>query len=345
MAPPPTVPLMANHRYRSVRSLLLATLACVFAVSACSFAGESGESSGKSKSVSDVEQSSPISEALGISVWSGAGDRVAEVEQARLLAEDMVVLCMRNLGFDGHQPVSFVRRFQTVAHDFEYGSDEWVRKYGFGLSTLEYPEGLVGNDLVGYIEDGDGEEPDDPNEPYVESLTDAERAAYSLALHGEQPDPDTPLDQAGEFLSNRANKGCRQQSYDDASNGRVDAFYAAFEDQLAQIVERVEADPEVLAFRARVSTCVSESGLSFDTPAAAQAKILAALAEFNLRADQADETRERLGKVQSDEVALAVAVLECGGGPVASAEFMNRVRPKYEDQFLAENADEISSFD
>ena len=136
------------------------------------------------QSFEDFEYVSPIADFLGQDINRFDFDEAAAIEQQRE-AERAIASCMAEKGFeytptDANQMVSF----RGPQDDFDPGSDEWINKYGFGISTQRFPQSMVG-DLAGFSDEGFfGPEVDfvDPNQEYVEGLSEGEREAYQEAL-------------------------------------------------------------------------------------------------------------------------------------------------------------------
>ena len=57
-----------------------------------------------------------------------------------------------------------------------------------------------------------------------------------------------------------------------------------------------------------------------------------------------DEDKAVLARLQAEEVELAIAVNDCGGGPRDLEGLYDEVRIEYEQRFLDENADELEPF-
>jgi len=69
------------------------------------------------------------------------------------------------------------------------------------------------------------------------------------------------------------------------------------------------------------------------------------LEEFYIELNRLDpESLSILDKIQADEIALARAVIQCGGGPLNEQVMMSEVRVEYEQAFLNENADSLAEF-
>lgn len=343
---------------------------------------------------------SPLGEYLG---WSDANfdEDAAEAEWAEQEREvqEAIAVCMAAEGFEyipvdvAAQQAFFEGQFED---DLEWGSEEWTAKYGFGVSTERFSQEQVGPDLVGhnYSSSIDNEGPPDPNQEYVESLSSDEQNAYFEALYGGEDDYIVPIwEEEGrepteeeieaydrEWQENYDPSGCEPVAYEELYNGSAgeadwQAFDAEFGAALAELDERMESHPDVIAYRDEVRTCVEAKGLEFITDQDAYEYFEQALNDAGLGwQDEADpfegidttgftdedynrvweesqrqllspEKLTALAEVQEHEIATAVALSECGGGWENEMVELASVRIELEEEFLAENADRLAEFE
>lgn len=237
----------------------------------------------------EVVYTSPLGEFLG---WDQGVDFDAEAAQVEFAqqereAQEAIASCMAAEGFEyipidvSAQEAFFESQFEE---DLEWGSDEWIAKYGFGVSTQRFSQSQVGPDLVGNTWNdfgGEDEMPVDPNQAYLETLSESERMAYEAALWGGPNDYPVPLwEEEGrepteeemdaifaEAEANYVPSGCENISYEEVYNGGGDGQFEAFEEifgeALDELYERLESHPDVIAYRADVQTCVEEQGLTY----------------------------------------------------------------------------------
>ena len=103
---------------------------------------------------------------------------------------------------------------------------------------------------------------------------------------------------------------------------------------------RSEADPRVVEYYEQIGVCVADSGLTFDGFGPTAARLAAELDQLEPGA----EGLVRLGELQQEELALARAVVECGGGPDATRDAIGPVFAEYERQFLVEYGAELKQY-
>lgn len=232
---------------------------------------------------------SPLGEFLG---WSDANfDEDAAnaqyAEQERQVQE-AIAACMREQGFE-YLPIDTAAQQafweEQSSGDIEWGTDEWTEKYGFGITTQRFSQAQVGPDLAGSNWDvtTDQEGPPDPNQEYVESLSEVERNAYYEALYGGSDDYVVPIwEEEGrepteeelqaydeEFQANYTPTGCEPIAYETIYNAGNQAdwetFDAEFGDALQEMEQRMESHPDVIAYRDELRTCVEATGAEYIT--------------------------------------------------------------------------------
>jgi hypothetical protein len=326
-----------------------------------------------------TEVNSPISEFLG---FDDSGN--PEANEARFIEEErarqeVIAECMREQGFeyspvDPDQFVSF-----EEPGGLEWGSDEWVAKYGFGISTQRWSQDEVGPDLVGHEYDDQGEQFEDPNQDYVESLSDSEREAYYAALSGD-PENFPAIDEtlSEEEIEAQTEgfewepSGCEGEAYDETGSGTANEFYQEYGDELDTMYERMQNDPRIVEAEQALSDCVADKGYDYTDMESVYETFEADLAEvdsgvtypgqdlteddyssmseaelqdlFSEGVTFSDEALAKLAEIQEQEIAMAVAVNECGGGFQNLQELFGEVVAEYEQEFLDEHEGELDEF-
>ncbi len=245
--------------------------------------------------------------------------------------ENAIASCMQDAGFEYTPREISSADYRKDEDTFEF-TEEHAAREGYGYSSPE-PE-------------SDETESADPNADYLAAMSATERAAYELALWGEQ---DAPIDDDAEYAWDWTKAGC----YGKASNEAWAASpMAAFEDpayadlgeQISRLYEEVYADPKVTAVDAAWSDCMNKAGYDFAQVMDANnsfAEQYAALwdgADPETGTDKAAETalRER-------EVATAVADARCQKEVGYDATVMEVVIA-YEQEFVDEHKAELDAW-
>lgn len=291
----------------------------------------------------------------------GAGDADALAEQQQLI-EIEVQACMQAEGFTYVPENNDGLRFFAATANQGISAADYAATEGFGISTRfdAIFEGEI--DLT---------EASDPNDEYLETLSEGERDAWQFALRGQPAerneqgqiiDPET-----GEVLQGgrgqQATGGCRLAAQE-AIRGDLDSL-DDLADAFAELDDRIDADPRITELRREWSACMLDRGFDYDDAAAAradfnqqirpllrsffqasgdqvrggggQAGALQALAEQGL----SDEQEAELSQLQDLEIATAVASLECAGD---SGDEIAEITARYEAEFVAENRAALEAF-
>jgi hypothetical protein len=215
---------------------------------------------------------------------------------------DSVELCVLAEGFDGYrQPLDN----GTASTESPVSSNE-ASVWGLGISTKFFASDFVGPELLG-AEDGSGDDPNippqqDDNEAYVESLDRSAREKLAEVV-------DRCELQALEMLP-------------PFSAGLIAGDETAYRD-LAQAQNEYENAAIVVAERQRVRQCMTQAGFEHARVAEVEIYVEDRLQQEVLeipfvedeqglsRLDPAAE--DALANIQTEEIALAVALGECGG--------------------------------
>lgn len=343
----------------------------------------------------EYQYESPIGEFLG-SAQPDVGDeefQAQELEKMRRV-EELTAACMREQGFE-YTPVDhsvfmeFEEEMAAESPEQDWGSDEWVARYGFGITTMRYSQDQVGPDLVGH-DWPEYDEPEfvDPNQEYVESLGEAEREAYEEALYGVHDEPEwdfvveerEPTEEEMQEMEDwyryeYVPTGCMNLSHGEVFEVQEEMyveFDREFGDLMGEIWERIEASPELVEYRSGVEACVAERGFTYmheddhymyfedklteaelgredpfadvDTEDWTDEQWQQAWEEYESRPLSAEQLSV-LAELQEEEIAMAVAFHECGGGWQDEQEIIDPVRIELERQFLEDHADELAPYE
>jgi len=167
--------LIGNVMYcfpKKSASIVAAFLTTLFA-SGCALAGQRSdfvEGSAHSSSIN-----SPLDEFLGSSVWHNEQELRRAADSLNTRREDLVAQCMRRAGFE-YIPDLHANRWvvgsESVDDTTMPENRELVMRYGFGV--------VSGDRFISTP----GRTGEDPNQEYVESLSDSEQEMYWLTLFG-----------------------------------------------------------------------------------------------------------------------------------------------------------------
>jgi hypothetical protein len=238
--------------------------------------------------------------------------------------EGLIRDCMKAQGFD-YTPVDPLAQQQALTGKARLSDEEFIKQFGYGISTLF----------------GRGSAQSDPNDRIRKSLPPADRAAYDRALYGDYPGVtfaeavDTgDFDEIG---------GCTKQATFEVFGGG--AVLTQLVGKLDELDERIVQDQRMRRAAEKWSACVLAKGYRYEEEGEIEEDLTerfqaivgsgvkpGAIAppDPNLRYDRA-----ALAKLQSEEVRISVADLECENREVDPVERI--VRPQYEAAFRRDN--------
>lgn len=311
--------------------------------------GEGGDAAGTSSEAETLEE-----------FFGGPGDdpeaQTAEEERWRQREREMqekIAECMAAEGFE-YTPFVFEESvsFAPPAEEEELSENEWKLKYGYGM----FAEMLLWEDEG---QEHFGEEMEDPNWEYMDTLSESERMAYEKALWGdwEAFDDEREFDEEGNEIWVEPDwseiGGCQnivQQEY----YGDRDEAFAELDKELqpawAQFELWINTDPKVVELRRAWSSCMAEKGYDFESEEDISEHLeqlsedlwsqqeepppdwepteeeIEAMGPWGPGIDEAD-----IRALADEELAIAAADVECAGDMF---DVMEEIRKEYEAKFI-----------
>jgi hypothetical protein len=234
------------------------------------------------------------------------------------------------------------------------------------------------------FEEGEADAFVDPNDDYIQSLGPAEQEAYYEALYGGDdafPTIDESMsEEEQEALFEEMTfepQGCEGEAFTEDSGF---SFYMEFEDELEEMEKRFEADPRVAERRQEITSCVADKGHDYTDMESLYERFEADLQEIDPYAggdfeepdfgiseeemaqmseaeldeffenfeftepELSEDDKVKLGELQTEEIELAVAVNECGGGWEQEFEQLADIRAEYEQEFIDTYGDQLEEY-
>lgn len=231
--------------------------------------------------------------------------------------------------------------------ELDLNSEQFAKENGYGVSTL-FGTG------VGFTP------ADDPNQKYIEALSERDREAYQRALYGELPPSTGGESGQAAIVGVGSLGGCLGKANKEVRGDQAEPDPKVFE-QLADVEKRVQADPRMVQAWAKWSECMAKSGFRYRNEDAVRADLQARLTKITGAnfgsgfggggvvaipgrsggvADslgQPDYDQAALAALQSDERRIASAGFACRAEHVSKVE--ERVRADVEKAFLDEHPD------
>ncbi|NND13189.1 MAG: hypothetical protein HKO10_04435 [Acidimicrobiia bacterium] len=269
----------------------LAALLVVLALIATACGGGTSDDPDDTGSVSSTSPSTDQGEKVQASTleeffgWNQEYDPSADQERQRQI-EEAVAACMAGLGWE-YRPVDYGSAEYEYFDPFQdVGEAEWAAQWGFGATTfilddpwrdIEYPES----------------EFQDPNQAYVESLSDIEREQYYEDLYGTYDEP--AIDpETGEYTEEEihfdAGNGCYNQAsaeiYGIPDEGSQQDFSEIWE-EFERLEQEISADPRMIEADEQWASCMSDKGFTYQTPSEAQEQFYMEAERFWMAMEQA----------------------------------------------------------
>lgn len=373
---------------KRIVSPLASAVTAALLFSACGSSGSDGIQSSSAESEMSLEEmwsSSPIAGFLGQDIDWNSDEGRDQIMARQREVNDLVVACMAAEGFEWRpDPIDEATMFGVQSDDEpEWGSQEWVDRYGFGITTQRYEQSVVGPDLIGAnYSMGMDHEYVDPNEDYVQSLSEAELAAYYEVLYGSDSGiewDETLSDEENsaridEFYADYVPTGCMNTAWAQVDdNQRSNEFYQDFGDELERLYAQVESDPRVVQFQQQARECVTAKGMQYATEEEVwmlwDEELMALESEhiqypgqdlteqdweritdeelealYQQPTVMSEEGKAILAELQKQELEMAKVYTECGADQVSAMRVRFEVQVELEQQFLDDNADRLASY-
>ncbi len=298
-------------------------------------------------------EDSPLSKYLSSVFTNGLSPDATQQEQQEFYneqnrkTEELVAQCMTKEGFEYVPNTS--NGSVTIGDDGMWRPDDrdWVEKYGYGAINNPWQEQNGGETQA-------TEPPADPNQPYVESLTEAEQQAYYEALWGkpQEPDPDADPNEPQEWRwEDGGCYGWAQHEVQGENPWEQDENKPIIE-ALQKFWETMQSSPEFTKLDADWSTCMTEAGHGgFKTQYEAQDSIYQLINKYWENAPQGEgEWDPNFGtvkdpeyaKIADQELPLALADLTCREKTDYRQQQL-RIQFAAEEQFIADHKEELDA--
>jgi len=334
---------------------LFSTVTLAFTVSACN-GGNSLDGGGGPNMNGDTPaaaaQNSPLNEYLG-PLW---GSNLSQAEQQRqqqqedLYREELIAGCMREAGFEFIPTQVTVSEGLLTDDNFRPDDRDWVAQYGFALIHNPWANAAT--------EPDHGPAPVDPNQEYLDSLSDAERAAFYEALfgfHGEDL-PEGVIGDDGQILdmeAYRANMGCWGVAQQELEATSVSGLYNSAEfaplfDAIGEMRRSVYDIPEFSVIDNDWANCMADAGHpGIPTQAHVQDELVE---EYNSIIENWDwdlgepnaTNSPRIAAMGDREIELALADFDCRASTYWESRRMAIVYDA-ERQFITDHQTELNA--
>ncbi|QYM76713.1 hypothetical protein [Leucobacter luti] len=328
-----------SSRTSPVKFLIPAALAvAALALTGCS-------SDGKTKA---EPEEGPLSKYMS-ALWSDGEMTQEQLDKDNLKIEDLVAECMTQEGFE-YKPNTSNGGVVYAAGDDEnagpdWGTEEFAKEYGYGI---------IDSPGMSAMDSAPEEEYVDPNQDYINSLSESEQTAFYEVLYGPGPSEEemAAMEEGdGSFTSDWTTQGCygkaQHEIQKDTPGGMApyeDPEFTELFDSMNEVwnaaYDEENPSPEIAQLNRDWADCMAEAGFpDLTSPTAAQS----ALADEYYGSMSGGETEEytepskkEQDAFQKREIDMAVADWKCRDG-LQYDEKQHDVSVIAEQKFVDEN--------
>lgn len=303
----------------SRRRAIRFSVPAVLAIAALALTGCSGDD-GKAKAKAPEE--GPLQKYMG-ALWDEEEFTQEKMDKQNLETEQLIAECMTKEGFE-YTPNSNNGGvvYSTEDEDIPMqGTIEFAKEYGYGIVKSPWEDQMP----------SDEEEYVDPNQDYLDSLSESERNAFYEALSGPMPteeemaEEQAVIEEGGSSTGpDWENMGCSGAAYketQESSNPAATAYedpefadlFKAMDEMWNEVYNEESPSPEITKINREWSDCMVEAGYpDLTDPMAAQNSMYDDFSELGAP-DSEDGEYVEPSKAETDEFAkkeMAVALAD-----------------------------------
>ncbi|WP_067245409.1 hypothetical protein [Microbacterium resistens] len=328
----------------SAPRLVVVLAATALALTACSGGPGGGEL--------DYEDS-PLNTYLSAAYGGDASpeEQQKKFDEQQKKQEELMAECMAEQGFEYKPNIQDSGAIFTSGDgDWDPENKEWVEKYGYGAVNSPWQERNAEQEPATY---------QDPNQKYIDSLSESEKTAYYETLYGPQPDP-AEMSEDGSFEYKWENAGCQGKAQHEVQGDdpwQQDEF-ADLRTRMEEFWTSTQESSEMADLNAEWAACMTdagEPGFTNQMDAAQsiydeQSKIYEAAygdGSEEMTAEQmeaADPSKSpEMKKLGEREIELALKDHECRQ---KTSYLQNSLKIQFalEEQFIKENKADLEAF-
>jgi len=356
-----------DKSHRTLKTLFAGGIS-LFLFSGCATTAENSattvsenNSNDNQSSALDAANTTPLTEYLNLihNLNADMTEQQRQWEADNLRREEIVAQCMNERGFEykPNLPDNHTSTLFAEQNNEDRNSSEWISQYGYGIvRDLFNDENFNNNPHVDSMSNIG-----DPNNDYVNSLSESEQQAYYIALWG----PPFEADADGNYPEwNSTTAGCWGYAQAQVSNDEYQVWqlaeFAPLFDALNQMQNDMWFNPEFAVLDNEWSVCMVDKGFpNVAKQSDAQMNFMDEAGEFwnywhgnAVNAFGEDYTSEQLNnfmgfadarrELQEQEIKLASADFECR----EQVDLRNRqdaIIYEIESQFIEEHKAELEA--
>lgn len=329
-----------------MRKTLIAAPLFAFAA-AIVLAGCSGGAGGSGENGALTWDDSPLSKYLYGADMSEKTDEEwqKEFEEQQAKSDEIIAQCMKDEGFE-YVAQDYGSSVIYSGDDEEWAPDkrEWVEKWGYGI--VDWPGRTASN------EEGEEENPEewvDPNQEYIDSLSQSEQEQYWETLYGNMEDQEPNED--GSFDYDWTKAGCQGKASNEVYGDDIwssDEF-KDLTDAISEFYTNFSSDPKVKPLVKKWSTCMADAGFDIDLPDDAYMTISDKQSKIYEEGDPEDpdvwdvDKNPALQELQKEEVKMALADFDCKKDLDYENQYL-KLQFEAEEEFIKEHKAELDAF-
>lgn len=274
------------------------------------------------------------------------GDQSQEdMDQQQVKIEELTASCMAEKGFT-YAPMNTsgnTTNFDSADME-DQNTKEWVTANGYGMFTnMEPTEPTTDESADAWV---------DPNQDYIESLSESGKEAFYAALYGEMDE--TVYEEGDEMPEYDWTKsGCQgyanHEVWGDQDTDLQDEFQPLM-DAMNELWEAQTSDPKIKALETGWSSCMADAGFTFKTPEDAYQSVNDAgsalygwTEDYDPEAPPAEPASDEVDALKALEIKTALADFNCKQ-EVKWDETNNEVRFALEEQFMKDHKEELAAY-
>lgn len=331
------------------------SIPAVLVVAALALTGCSGGGDKKADA-----QEGPLQKYMS-AMWDGEEFTQDDLDKQQVKIEELVAKCMAKEAFEYTPNAQNGGRVFTSSEDDdgpEWGSLKFAETYGYGMVDWPGKEEMEnqGNSGEDYV---------DPNQKYVESLSESEQQAYQEALWG-PPQEESEVNEDGSYEYDWKTAGCQgaaqnevqpqgQSYYDDPEFEELNQKMQEVWSEAYGDGENPSTNEDIVKLDRKWAECITEAGYDYTSTVQPQNELREEWNEkqnagFNEETGEYKEpTKDEQKKLKEDEkvfkakeIKIAVADKKCQE-KVNYTEEQFKASSKIEQKFLDENKAELDA--
>lgn len=277
-----------------------AATALALLLTGCSSDGDGGDAA--PVTVEDYSNT-PLSEYM--TKLSGGDTSETDWDAMSRQSEEVVAACMLEQGFE-YEPVDNTgTAVEMPGEDLDYNSREYAETYGYGVATtFEESQASAEEQSDAWV---------DPNQEYVEAMSETERTAYYEALYGVQTEYVEGEEPPAYDWTTAGCQGKAQHEVYGEMNGAWEMpEFTDLQEQISKLYEQVQTDSAYTELQASWSSCMADAGYEYESQMAVTEDLNERMnAVYEQMGDGSDVDTALVDEIAALEVKVATADFDC----------------------------------